>query len=151
VAGALFGGEVLRSGVELGIVPRGGASTVLFEGKLALVIVCLARGFLNFIWSIRQLNYTLALMGAAPEGLPPEKAEPFAEAAATVLNPALSAFSQGVRGYYFALASAAWLFGPLAFALATLAGLALLVLRQARSPAAAGLRRARGLLELESD
>ncbi|MBC6982577.1 DUF599 domain-containing protein [Caulobacter sp. 17J80-11] len=146
VAGALFGGEVLRSGVELGIVPRG-ASSVLFEAKLALVIVCLARGFLNFIWSIRQLNYTLALMGAAPEGMAPEKAEVFAEAAATVLNPALSAFSQGVRGYYFALAAAAWLFGPAYFLGATLGAVALLAWRQSHAPAALGVRKARSLLE----
>ena len=39
----------------------------LLEAKLALVLVCLARGLLDFIWSIRQLNYALALIGAAPE------------------------------------------------------------------------------------
>lgn len=146
VAGALFGGEALRSATELGVLSRG-TSHVLFEAKLALVIVCLARGFLNFIWSIRQLNYTLALMGAAPEQTSPARAEAFADAAATVLNPALSAFNQGVRGYYFALASAAWLFGPAYFLVATLGAVGLLGWRQARSRAALGVRKARALLE----
>lgn len=146
VAGALFGGEALRSGVELGLVARG-APPVLFEAKLALVIVCLARGFLEFIWSIRQLNYTLALMGAAPEILPPDRADAFAEAAAAVLNPALSAFNQGVRGYYFALAAAAWLFGPAYFLAATLGAVGLLAWRQSQSRAARGVRMMRTLLE----
>jgi uncharacterized membrane protein len=150
VAGTLFGGAAKLSHVlHIGGLPA--APSLLVEAKLALITVALVRGFLDFIWSIRQMNYCLALIGAAPETGDPGRMLAFGDAIAEVLNPALSAFSQGVRGYYFALASAAWLFGPLAFALATLAGLALLVLRQARSPAAAGLRRARGLLELESD
>ncbi|MGC8001300.1 DUF599 family protein, partial [Salmonella enterica] len=76
----LFGGEALQSGVDLGVIERG-ASPAVFEAKLALVVVCLARGFLNFIWSIRQLNYTLALMGAIPDGAPAERLDRFAEAA----------------------------------------------------------------------
>lgn len=150
VTGALFGGEVFRSATELGIVERG-TSRMLFEGKLALVIVCLARGFLDFIWSLRQMNYTVALIGAAPEGGPPERLDAFAEAAADVLNPALSAFSHGVRGYYFALAAAAWLFGPVYLLLAAVGATAVLAWRQAGSRAALGVRKARALLEVEID
>ena len=69
------------------------------------------------------------------------------EAAANLLNPALSAFSQGVRGYYFALAAAAWLFGPLWLAIGVAAVFCLLVWRQAGSPAARAVRTARRLLE----
>lgn len=143
VAGALFGGAMTLQGLsDLGVDARSG-STV--EAKLALVTVCLARGFLDFIWSIRQMNYALALIGAAPEA--DGDREAFARATAEVLNPALSSFSQGVRGYYFALASAAWLFGPLAFVAATVASFALLIWRQSRSRASRGVRQARALLE----
>ena len=143
VAGALFGGSSMLpdvSGLGVHLSPE------RLEMKLALVTVCLARGLLDFIWSIRQQNYCLALMGAAPEDQGPA-GQAFADAAAEVLNPALTAFSRGVRGYYFALAAAAWLYGPLWLGGATLAATALLVWRQARSPAAEGIRKARALLE----
>ena len=132
VAGILFGGDQALQGVaSIGEA----APTRLLEAKLALVMACLARGLLDFIWSIRQMNYALALIGAAPELHAEADRVALGEAAAGLLNPALSAFSQGVRGYYFALAAAAWLFGPLWLALGVAAAFCLLVWRQAGSPA----------------
>lgn len=144
VAGILFGGEAALRG----IAEVGGPEVSLkaLEAKLALVLVCLARGLLDFIWSIRQLNYTVALIGAAPEIDGKADRRAFGEATARVLNPALSAFSQGVRGYYFALAAAAWLFGPLWLAGGAVAAFALLLWRQEASPAARAIRDARRLL-----
>ena len=147
VGGSVFSGaravtRVLEHGAGLAV-----ASTRLVELKLALVLVCLVRGLLALIWSIRQLNYCLALIGAAHEGLAPERRIAFADAVGQVLNPALTAFSHGVRAYYFALAGAAWLFGPAPFIVVTLGAFALLVWRQAGSPAAAGVRAARALLD----
>ena len=121
----------------------------LMEAKLALVLLCLARGFLDFIWALRQLNYTLALIGAAPEDQRENAA--FGEAAANLINPALASFSQGVRGYYFALAAAAWLFGPFAFLAVTLSAVALLFMRQRHSPSARAVSEIRGLLEDRED
>ena len=145
VAGILFGGEQALQGVAaVGAEP---APTLLLEAKLALVLVCLARGLLDFIWSIRQMNYALALIGAAPELHTEADRVALGEAAGSLLNPALSAFSQGVRGYYFALAAAAWLFGPLWLALGVAAVFCLLVWRQAASPAARAVRASRRLLE----
>ena len=147
VGGILFGGE----GALRGVAAVGAESTPLplLEGKLALILVCLARGLLDFIWSIRQLNYTLAVIGAAPEIHEEADRVALGEAAAALLNPALSAFSQGVRGYYFALASAAWLFGPWWLAAGVTSAFALLIWRQAGSPAARAVRTARRLLELK--
>ena len=145
VASVLFGGEQAMQGFA-----SVGAEDVpmkLLEAKLALVLLCLSRGLLDFIWSIRQLNYALALIGAAPEVHTEADRAALGEAAADLLNPALSAFSQGVRGYYFALAAAAWLFGPLWLALGVAAAFCLLVWRQAGSPAARAIRTARRLLE----
>ncbi len=145
VASVLFGGDQALQGVA--VVGAEPAPTRLLEAKLALVLICLARGLLDFIWSIRQMNYALALIGAAPELHTEADRVALGEAAANLLNPALSAFSQGVRGYYFALAAAAWLFGPLWLALGVAAIFCLLVWRQAASPAARAVRASRRLLE----
>jgi uncharacterized membrane protein len=146
VAGALFSGHDALSKVKA--VGATAATLPLLRIKLALVLAALSRGMLNFIWAIRQMNYTLALVGAAPDrDAEPDLLRRYAEATAEVLNPALSSFSQGVRGYYFALAAAAWMFGPIPFAAGTVAAFALLVYRQARSRSARGVRLARALLE----
>ncbi|WP_298746644.1 DUF599 family protein [uncultured Brevundimonas sp.] len=145
VASVLFGGDQALQG--LASVGTDTVPTRILEARLALVLVCLARGLLDFIWSIRQMNYALALIGAAPEVDAEADRQALGEAAADLLNPALSAFSQGVRGYYFALAAAAWLFGPAWLGLAAAAVFLLLVWRQAASPAARAVRTARRLLE----
>ena len=145
VASVLFGGEQAMQGFAS--VGADNVPMKLLEAKLALVLVCLARGLLDFIWSIRQMNYALALIGAAPEVHTEADRAALGEAAANLLNPALSAFSQGVRGYYFALAAAAWLFGPAWLAMGVTAAFCLLVWRQAGSPAARAIRSARRLLE----
>ena len=145
VAGILFGGDQALQGFA-----SVGAEDVpirLLEAKLALVLVCLARGLLDFIWSIRQMNYALALIGAAPELHTEADRVALGEAAGSLLNPALSAFSQGVRGYYFALAASAWLLGPAAFLAATLGAMGLLVWRQRSSATARGIGALRGILE----
>jgi len=145
-AGALSGGDTIYKlvrDVPLATpVPRG-----LFELKMALIAATLARSLLDFIWSIRQLNYTLALIGATPRAGSPARLAAYASAAAGLLNPALSAFSSGVRGYYFALAATAWLFGPAALLGATLGALGLLAWRQSASRAADAVHQARLLLE----
>ena len=144
VAGVLFGGENALKGFAA--VGAESVPTRLLEAKLALVLVCLTRGFLDFIWALRQMNYTLALIGSAPELHSKTDRKAFSEAAGQLLNPALSAFSQGVRGYYFALAAAAWLFGPLWLALGVVSSFGLLLYRQEASPAARAIRNARRLL-----
>ncbi|WP_292035686.1 MULTISPECIES: DUF599 domain-containing protein [unclassified Brevundimonas] len=145
VAGILFGGENALKGFAA--VGAEAVPMKILEAKLALVLICLARGFLDFIWSLRQMNYALALIGAAPEIHSETDKVAYGHAVARVLNPALGGFSQGVRGYYFALAAAAWLFGPLWLALGVISAFGLLVWRQAGSPAAQAVRAARRLLE----
>jgi uncharacterized membrane protein len=113
-AGVLFGGDSAWKSIE-GLAVLAPTSALMFQIKLGVVLVTLARGLLDFIWSIRQMNYCLAAIGATPMWAPPAVLAEYAEAAGGILNPALSAFNAGVRGYYFALAAAAWLLGPLPF------------------------------------
>lgn len=150
-AGALFGGEsAWRNLAGVPFVAQGPVG--LLEAKLALVVVALVRGLLDFMWSIRQLNYCVALIGATPDQ-PTDATAPrvdmseWAACIAAVLNPALSSFNAGVRGYYFALAAAAWLAGPAAFLATTVGAVSLLVWRQRSSPAAKGIHQLRLLID----
>jgi uncharacterized membrane protein len=52
-----------------------------------------------------------------------------------------------VRGYYFALAAAAWMFGAGAFLAATLGATALLIWRQSASRSSAAIGDIRRILE----
>jgi uncharacterized membrane protein len=145
-AGALFGGETtFRSASSLLVLKT--SSRLLFEGQIALVLVTLARGLLDFIWAIRQMNYCIAAVGAAPDTHDPAFEAAYGEAASRLINPALSSFNAGVRGYYFALAAAAWLFGAPAFIAATAGATLLLIGRQRRSQSAGAIRDIRRLLE----
>jgi len=145
-AGVLFGGEgSFRSASSLMVLKT--SSRLLFEAQIALVLLTLARGLLDFIWAIRQMNYCLAVIGATPTTEDKVFQREYGAAAARLLNPALSSFNRGVRGYYFALAAAAWLFGPAAFATVTLAALALLFTRQRHSNAARAIGEVRAKLE----
>jgi len=65
VAGVLFGGQGTWREIQ-GLEVLASTPRWMFEAKLALVLITLARGLLDFIWSIRQLNYCLAAVGAAP-------------------------------------------------------------------------------------
>lgn len=146
ISGALFGGErTFRSASSLVGIQT--SSRFLFEGQLALILLTLVRGLLEFMWSIRQMNYCLAAFGAAPLVSTPEEQKTYGEVTARLLNPALSSFNQGVRAYYFAIPAAAWLFGPVVCIAATVACVSLLLLRQRRSPAAAAVSDLRKLLE----
>ena len=146
IAGALFGGErTFRSASSLVGIQT--SSRLLFEGQLALILLTLVRGLLEFMWSIRQMNYCLAAFGAAPLDSTAEEQRTYGDITARLLNPALSSFNQGVRAYYFALPAAAWLFGPAICIAATIACVSLLLLRQRRSPAAAAVSDLRKLLE----
>lgn len=145
-AGVLFGGEAaFRSASSLIVIKT--SSRLLFELQLALVLVTLARGLLDFIWAIRQLNYTVAVVGAAPGGEWGPTQEAFGAAAGRLLNPALSSFNAGVRGYYFALAAASWIFGSTAFIIATISAMLLLAWRQRASAAARAIAELRQVVE----
>jgi len=147
-AGALFRGDSTYRTVAHMVATDTGPRW-LFEAKLALVVVALARGLLDFIWAIRQMNYTLAAIGAAPPAAttPQPVLTAYGEAAARILNPSLSSFNNGVRGYYFALAAAAWMLGPVAMIATVVGAMFLLGWRQTQSQAAEGIHQLRNLIE----
>lgn len=147
-AGLLFGGEGMLGNLR-GLTFADGAPLWLLQAKVALVVFTLAKGLLDFVWSIRQMNYALALLGAGPEYNADADLDGFAAAIGNVLNPSFAAFNKGVRAYYFALAAAAWIVSPLAMAAGAVAAVSLLLHRQVASRAAGGVRAATALLEKE--
>jgi uncharacterized membrane protein len=149
-AGVLFGGQSSYHNVST-LVAVKAPSRVLFDLQIGLVLITLARGLLDFIWGIRQLNYVLAVIGATPEDIDDARHHAFGDVAGRLLNPALHSVNSGVRGYYFALAAAAWLFGPWTFMAATLGAVCLLLWRQRRSPSARAIAELRALLERTPD
>jgi uncharacterized membrane protein len=144
VASALFSGETaFRSASSLVVLKT--STRALFELQLGLVLATLARGLLDYIWAIRQLNYAIAAIGAVPPDT--DRSVQFGAVIARLLDPALSSFNAGARGYYFALAGAAWLFGPVPFIVATLGAVGLLLWRQRGSRAAGAIADLRKMLE----
>jgi uncharacterized membrane protein len=115
LAGVERSGEVPRL---LPFVPV--VSKELFEVKLLLVGMVFIYSFFKFTWSLRQFNYCCILIGGAPSAsASPELKESFARRAARVNELGARSFNQGLRGYYFALATLGWFFHPLAFAAAS--------------------------------
>src|SRR5919199_2832678 len=102
--------------------------------KLALVLIVVVRGFFALTWAIRQFNYVVALIGAAPPApVDPVLRRALAADLGEVLNAAVMTFNSGIRAYYFALAGLSWLASPVLFLMATSAVVLLLLRRQTAS------------------
>jgi len=121
-------------------------SRMLAEAKILLLVLVFAHTFLKLSWALRQLNYCLALLGAAPVKVGPLERDGVAEPIAAVLSLAIRSFNAGIRGYLFALAVLAWLLGPGAFLLATTGMVLMLLWRQFGSATAAAIRRSQAVL-----
>ncbi len=121
-------------------------SRMLAEAKLLLLVGVFAHTFLKLSWALRQLNYCLALLGAAPPKPDELARDRLAEPIAAVLSLAIRSFNAGIRGYLFALAVLAWLLGPAAFLLATTGMVLMLLWRQFGSATAVAIRRSHAAL-----
>lgn len=114
----------------------------LFEMKMLLLVAIFAFAFFKFSWALRQFNYTIALIGSAPNP-PVDEPERRAMAATIggVLSLAIVAFNEGLRAYYFALAALGWLVHPWALVAASAGVVFILVRRQGFSGAERLIRR----------
>lgn len=148
LGGFMFGGDANIRGLTQFEFVRPGPVWLL-EFKVALILLTLARGMLDFVWAIRQLNYCLAAVGAIPDPLNEAQREEWATGLAAMLSPALRTFSRGVRAYYFALGASGWFFGPEALIATTLAATGLLAWRQTRSNAATAIASVNALVAKE--
>lgn len=109
------------------------AKTTLVQWELKLLVLCVVfvYAFFKFTWALRQFNYCATLIGAAPRG--PDDA--FARRAADVATHASKDFNQGLRAYYFSLATLGWFISPWVFLAASTLVTAVLYWREYRSSA----------------
>lgn len=111
------------------------ASAVLWEIKIIALIFIYIYAFFKFAWSLRQFNYCVVFVGVAPAiGEGDETSQSvFIARAASVISLAVHSYNQGLRAYYFGLATLAWFVHPGLFMVATLWVVLVLYRREFRS------------------
>lgn len=105
---------------------------------LLVLLAIFVQGFFRFTWALRQHNYFVTMLGAAP--MPPVEAgrhARLADAMSRALSLASANFNAGLRSYYFGFAALAWLLHPLLVPITTSLTIAVLVHRQFYSVTAA--------------
>jgi uncharacterized membrane protein len=115
-----------------------GLFTVYFAAITLIMAIC----FFSFTYAIRKLAYTLAMIGGldeAPADTP--QAKIMIAQTATVLTESLKSLNNGIRGFYFAVASIFLFVGPVVSITATLALSLLLFYRQGLSTEALAIER----------
>jgi uncharacterized membrane protein len=129
--GALLGLLTGLDRLEPALALFGDAPTprAVLELKVLLPAAVLAHGVFLLTWALRQMNYTVALIGSVPPP-PVAEADKLADAIAGVLSSALTTFNSGIRSYYFALAALTWMAGPATLAVAAALLIAVLLHRQ---------------------
>ncbi|MBO9448008.1 DUF599 domain-containing protein [Ruegeria sp. R14_0] len=115
---ALLGNTERLAGVanDLAI---GSAPAMVWEIKILIIILLLANAFLKYVWAHRLFGYCAVLMAAVPNDPSDAQAYPRAAQAAEICVTAARSFNRGLRATYFALASVAWILGPVALILGT--------------------------------
>jgi uncharacterized membrane protein len=119
--------------------------TLVLDMKLVLLTGIFVYAFFRFTWSLRQYTFGALLVASAPDRevfalLGDAERERFADRAGAVVGLAAEAFNDGLRAYYFAFAATAWLFSPVAFAVASAGVVWVLYMREFRSEALALMR-----------
>ncbi|SHI46783.1 Uncharacterized membrane protein [Shimia gijangensis] len=115
---ALIGNPDQLAGIATDLTTMRSPAFVL-EIKLVLVILLIANAFLKFVWAHRLFGYCSVVMSAVPNNPDDPAAQPRARKASEINISAARSFNRAMRSVYFGLASAAWLFGGIAFLLAT--------------------------------
>jgi uncharacterized membrane protein len=112
----------------------------LFALEFALVTLVLVLALFAFTYALRKMAYTFALLGGLEhtEANTPE-AHVMGEQTARVLTEAVRSINQGIRGFYYAIASLFLFAGPYVCIAATVLITALLYYRQIFSPTAVAI------------
>lgn len=131
-----------RAADVLAEVPFAAATpAVVWEAKIALLMLIFIFAFFKFTWSMRQFNYLLVLVGAAPlAGDAAADRAGIAERAARMGDLAVNHFNVGIRAYYFGLAALGWFIQPWLFIAASTWVVLVLWRREFRSHTLAVLR-----------
>ncbi|MCU1716914.1 DUF599 domain-containing protein [Pseudomonas sp. 5P_3.1_Bac2] len=99
------------------------ASRGLSEFKLLCLGLVFVYAFFTFSWCMRQYNFAAVLVGSAPmiseRQVNEQERKAFGLRAARVISMAANQFNQGLRAYYFGMATLAWFINPWFFMLVT--------------------------------
>ncbi|MDH5747776.1 MAG: DUF599 domain-containing protein [Rhodospirillales bacterium] len=89
----------------------------MWEIKVLLLLVIFVYAFFKFAWSLRQFNYAIVFIGAAPEAGYESATEKdgFGALASRITTLAVQSFNRGMRAYYFGLAALSWFIHPILF------------------------------------
>ncbi len=131
----MFGSVDKARAVVSGLSFASSASRELWEIKVIVMLIIFVYGFFKFAWCIRQFNYALILIGAAPlpaECLPHDR-EAYPHRTATLISRGITTFNRGLRTYYFGLATLTWFLNPALFAVTIVGVLGVLYRRDFRS------------------
>ena len=87
------------------------------ELKLGLLIVIFIYSFFKFGWAIKQHSYSAVVLASVPgaKDVDKERDEPVASLMGKLSSLGSQHFNDGVRGYYFALATLSWFVHPLIY------------------------------------
>ena len=89
--------------------------------KLLLLVLIFIYAFFKLVWSLRQYNSTVIMIGAAPDVFESDSdLFNYANNLGIVLNRATRHFIEGMRGFEYALAALAWFIHPYLFMMATI-------------------------------
>ncbi len=110
-------------------------SPELWEMKGLVLLLIFVYAFFKFVWSMRQFNFALVLIGAAPmrEDVTAPDRPRFAERTARLITRGVNTQNRGLRAYYFGLATLTWFIQPWAFAVACIWVVLVLYRREFRS------------------
>ena len=117
-------------------------SLELFSLIFALLAVVLTISFFSFVYALRKLAYSVALIGALPsteDGEEPAALNDLIEGTTMVITEAVKTFNFGIRGYYYAIAAMFLFASPLACIGATLIATTILVYRQLSTTTASSI------------
>ena len=122
-------------------------SELVWLVRIITLILIFVYAFFVFTWSIRQYNFCIVLVGAAPHTQHPEDHREILDTMTSVASFAAENFNLGLRSYYFALAAMTWFLHPWLFAAASACVAYLLHEREFRSPTLHTLTRPNSILQ----
>jgi len=107
-------------------------SIELFTINFSLLALVLTISFFAFVYALRKLVYSIALIGALPvsDGTDNKKLDILIEATTMVITESLKTFNFGIRGYYYAIAAMFLFASPVICILASLLVTGILIYRQ---------------------
>ncbi|MDX1975590.1 MAG: DUF599 domain-containing protein [Rickettsiales bacterium] len=92
----------------------------IWQIKIFTLIIIFIYAFFKHTWSMRQYNYVCMFIAAAPDYRErKDEHEAIAQKGALLTSNAARHFGNGLRAYYYGLATLAWFLHPYAFMTAT--------------------------------